>query len=208
MNIETNVQSDVVFNRIIVPHDLSLRADKAVQMAGTMAHPLRSEVIVIHVIDPNAEGRDEELGFITQMRELSRDRWRHLQIATKRLVPADVKFDVHILSGDPQHVILAEAKKLGADLLIITTHPSRGAGYPFAGGETEIVQKNAPCPVLTVPVSEEEEADFDKQEMRKFQTHSLKQYCDVSRQLSRTTAHRPVYLGYSHLPSSPSGVCE
>ena len=36
--------------------------------------------------------------------------------------------------------------------------------------------------MLTVPVSEEEEADLDKQEMRKFQTHSLKQYCDVSRQ--------------------------
>jgi nucleotide-binding universal stress UspA family protein len=208
MNIETNVQSDVVFNKIIVPHDLSRRADKAVQMAGTMAHPLRSEVIVIHVIDPSAESRDEDVSVIAQMRDLARDRWRHLQIATKRLVPADVRFDVRILSGDPQHVILAEAKKLGADLLVITTHPFTGAGYPYTGGETEHIQYNAPCPVLAVPVSEVEEEDFAEREMTQFQTHSLKQYCDLSRKLSRTTAHRPVYLGYAHLPSSPAGVCK
>jgi nucleotide-binding universal stress UspA family protein len=207
MNIEANVQSDVVFYRIVVPHDLTERSDRAVQLAGTMAHPLRSEVVLIHAIDPTELREQEALHFMSQAGDPARDRWRFLQTAAKRLLPADVKSEVRIISGDPQSAILTEAQKLGADLLIITTHPLTGVGYPFDGGEIEPVQRRASCPVLTIQVADEDEVSPARQEMKKSETHNLKQYCELSRDLSKKDSHRPVYIGYSHLPANPSGVC-
>jgi nucleotide-binding universal stress UspA family protein len=209
MNIESNVQSDVVFYRILVPHDLTARSDRALEMAGTMAHPLRSEVVLVHVIDPGDRRQQESIRLMSQAGEVARDQWRFLQIAAKRLLPAGVKSDVRILSGDPQEAILTEARKLGADLLIITTQPLSGAGYPFSGVKIEHIENQAPCPVLTVEVREEDDqASLASQEKRNLETHSLKQYCEISRHLSKKDSHRPVYLGYAHLPASPSGVCD
>jgi nucleotide-binding universal stress UspA family protein len=208
MNIESNVQSDVVFHRIVVPHDLTVRSDKAVEVAGTMAHPLQSQVVLINVIDPSDPHAKGSMYSLSQVGDMARDRWRFLQIAAKRLLPAGVKSDVRILAGNPQNIILSEARKLGADLLIITTHTHAGAGYPFSGWETEHIQRKAPCPVLTIQVSEEDEISLARQEMKKVESHSLKQYCELSRRLSKTSSHRPVYLGYSSLPSNPSGLCD
>lgn len=207
MNVESNAQADRVFNHIVVPHDLTVRSNRAVQLAGTMAHPLRSKVALIHVIDLSDWRGKGLIHFMNEVADLARDRWRFLQIAAKRLLPAEVKFDVRILSGDPQDVILTEARKLGADLLIITAHPLTGAGYPFSGGSVEHIPHQAPCPVLFTQVSEEDEASLVEQEMGDFHPHNLNQSREFSRLLSSKQAYRPVYIGYSRLPASPLGVC-
>jgi len=207
-DVESNAQSDVIFHHIVVPHDLTVRSDRALELAGTMAHPLRSEVILINVIDPANPREEESAHFMSRLGDISRDRWRSLQIRAKRVLPSDVKSDIRIFSGNPYDVILTEVQKLGADLLIITTHPITGAGYPFVGRKTDQIIHQASCPVLTVQVSLDDEKSRAEMEMNKLQTHSLKQYCDVSRQLARKSAHRPVFLGYAHLPASPAGVCQ
>ena len=178
------------------------------EFAGTVAHPFQSEVVLINVIDPSEQREIPQLHFMSQVGAMARDRWKFLQGAAKRLLPANVRFDVRILSGDPQDAVLAEAEKLGADLLIIPTHPVTGAGYPFHGGKAEHILQQAPCPVLTFQVSDEDEVAFVEKETRKVETHNLSQYCDASRELSRKGFHRPVYLGYSTLPANPAGVCD
>lgn len=208
MNVESNVQSNMVFRHIMVPHDLTVRSDRAVMLAGTMAHPLRSRVILIHVIDSSAGIENEGVHLMSEGADIARNRWKFLTNSAKHLLPADVKSEVRIHSGDPQKVILSEARKLGADLMIITTHPLTGVGYPFHGGNIEHIQQKASCSVLTVQVSEEDEASLVKEEMRKVETHNLRQYCELSRLLSKKDPHRPVYIGYSRLPSNPSGVCD
>jgi nucleotide-binding universal stress UspA family protein len=208
MNIETNVQSDVVFRHIVVPHDLTLHADKALQMAGTMAHPQLSRVVLLNVIDPGEVPKDESGDFISEVGELARHRWRLLTFAARRLLPADVKVEVRVLSGNPQDVILEEVQNLGADLLVTTTHPRTGAGYPFHGWSDEHVQSKASCPVLIIPVSEENGASIGMPKLRELETHSLAQYCELSRRLAKESTRRPVFIGYAHLPSSPLGVCE
>ena len=205
MKTESHIQSASPFQRIVIPHDLTARSDQAMKFAGTVAHPLQSEVILINVIDPRDQRENEHIHFMSQLGDMARDRWNFLQIAAKRLLPAGVRFDVRILSGDPQAAILTEAKKLGADLLIITTHPVTGAGYPFHGGTAEHIMHLAPCHVLTLRVSEEDEV---KKEIKNLETHNLSQYCDLSRKLSRKSAHRPVFLGYSTLPGHLAGVCD
>lgn len=206
--VESNVQSDVVFHHIVVPHDLTARSNRALELAGTMAHPLRSEVILVNVIDPADPREEEGVNFMSRLGDISRDRWRYLQLTAKRVLPSDVKSDVRIFSGNPHDIILSELETLGADLLIITTHPVTGAGYPFGGGKTDQIIHRASCPVLTVQVSLGDERSRTEMEMKNLQTHSLKQYCDVSRQLARKTSHRPVFLGYAQLPANPLGVCD
>jgi nucleotide-binding universal stress UspA family protein len=208
MKTESHVRPSAPFQRIVIPHDLTVRSDKAMEFAGTVAHPFQSEIVLINVIEPTEQPAHEHLHFISQVGDMARDRWRFLQIAAKRLLPDNVKFDVRILSGDPQDAILAEAKKIGADLLIVTTHPLTGAGYPFHGEKAQDIMHRASCPVLTIQVSEEDEASLAEKEMEKFKTHNLSQYCEVSRELSKTGSHRPVYLGYSTLPANPAGVCD
>ncbi|MCE0521288.1 MAG: universal stress protein [Methylacidiphilales bacterium] len=208
MNIKSNVQSDVVFYRIVVPHDLTPRSNKALELAGTMAHPLRSEIVLINVINPNDPSENEEDQLTSHVGDLTQARANFLHFTARQLLPADVKCKVLILAGDPRNAILTESRKLGADLLIITTHPLTGAGYPFQGGNSEHIIHLAPCPVLTVQVPEEREAwQFDR-EGGAFHPHTFDQYHKLSRQLTMTCSHRPVYIGYSTLPINPSGVCE
>jgi len=207
MNINSRNPPAEVFHRIVVPHDLTTRSDRAVQLAGTMAHPLHSEVILINVIDPSDWHQTSHIYFMNEMAHSIRERWRFLQIAAKRLLPADVKFDIRILFGDPEGSILAEAQKLGADLLIITTHPLTGAGYPFKGGKADHILHKAPCPVLTIQVPQEDELSLVEQEMRKFRPHNFKQYCEASRLLSKSHSYRPIYLGYSRTPTDLLGMC-
>jgi len=207
-DVELNVQSDVIFHHIVVPHDLTARSDRALELAATMAHPLRSEIILINVIDPDNPREEEGMNFMSRLGDISRDRWRFLKLRAKRVLPSNLKSDVRIFSGNPQDVILSEAQKLGADLLVITTHPVTGAGYPFSGGKTEQIFLQDSCPVLTFQVSLDDEKSRAEMEMKKLQTHSLKQYCDVSRQLAKTSIRRPVFLGYAQLPANPAGVCE
>lgn len=44
-------------------------------------------------------------------------------------------------------------------------------------------------------------------DLETLQPHDLVQYCDFSLRLSGQPFHRPVYIGYSVLPHSPTGVC-
>lgn len=208
MNIESNVKSDVVFRHIIVPHDLTSHADAALHLAATMARPQLSMVVVVNVVDPNEDHENEDIHSVSQVGDLARNRWKLLKFAARRILPPDVKVDVRILSGEPQNALLAEAHEFGADLLIISNHPLTGTGYPFGGCALEQIKSRFPCPVLTVSVSGENGASIGLPKLRELETHSLEQYCALSRRLAKEGTHRPAFIGYSHLPSSPSGVCD
>ena len=52
--------------------------------------------------------------------------------------------------GYPPEVILAEAKRLGADLIALGTHGRSGLEHLLLGSNSVRVVQRAPCPVLTV----------------------------------------------------------
>jgi len=207
MKSEPDVQVKGLFHLIVVPHDLTGRSDKAVQLAGTIADPLHSEVVLVNVISPGDFHAGGPSRFVSELADLTEARLDYLQCAVKRLLPNEVKSDVRILSGDPQSVILDEAQKVGADLLIITTHPLSGAGYPFDGGKADHILHTAPCPVLTIQVPEEAETTWVEEAIRFLHPHDMNQYCELSRQLSKTHSFHPVYTGYSRTPADILGGC-
>lgn len=207
MTTAAQIQSPDIFRRIIVPHDLSTRCHKAVEWAAKIANPHFSEVVLVHVIDPKDRPPSGDALVRGEGGAMARDRWRRLQVIAREFLPAGLKFELHLLSGQPQEVIMNMVQASGGDLLIVTHHPTLGAGYPFHDNDIEKVANLAPCPVLAIPVSVEEEATLADREMNKVQTHNLSQYCDFSRFLARKNPDRPVFIGYSVLPPGPKGVC-
>jgi nucleotide-binding universal stress UspA family protein len=56
-------------------------------------------------------------------------------------------------TGTPAVVIASAAKKLKADLIVMSTHGRTGLSHLLLGSVAEKVVRTAPCPVLTVPGS-------------------------------------------------------
>ena len=64
---------------------------------------------------------------------------------------ADAPLEVLVQSGPPARQILARAKSLAPDLIVIGTHGHGGFQHLVLGSVAEKVLRQAACPVLTVP---------------------------------------------------------
>jgi len=63
----------------------------------------------------------------------------------------DVAADVVAKCGNPHEVVLHEAQRQGADLIVLGAHdPGRIARF-FIGSTTDRLIREAPCPVLVLP---------------------------------------------------------
>jgi nucleotide-binding universal stress UspA family protein len=70
--------------------------------------------------------------------------------AEEVLAPAGLKATEAVLSGNPKEVILEEAKKWDADLIVVGSHGRRGFKRFLLGSVSEAVAMNAHCSVVVV----------------------------------------------------------
>ena len=70
--------------------------------------------------------------------------------AEQVLVSAGLNATTAVLSGNPKEVILAEAKKWHADLIVVGSHGRRGFKRFLLGSVSEAVAMNAHCSVVVV----------------------------------------------------------
>jgi len=66
------------------------------------------------------------------------------------LASAGIKASSEVLSGNPKDVILEEAKKWNADLIVVGSHGRRGFKRFLLGSVSEAVAMNAHCSVVVV----------------------------------------------------------
>jgi nucleotide-binding universal stress UspA family protein len=122
------------YKRILVPVDLSPGSERAVRSAWEMAQVTRGSLLVLHV------GRREG------------DHAR-VQAAMEALVrdcdPARV--ETLALPGQPEEIILQEARRMPADLVWMAKKGQSLLEYVLLGSVTERVIRLAPCPVVAVP---------------------------------------------------------
>ena len=71
------------------------------------------------------------------------------QLVTARTEAALVG-SVEVQTGDPRNVIVADAARWSADLIVMGTHGRRGVARMWLGSVAEQVARVAPCPVLFV----------------------------------------------------------
>lgn len=145
----------VRIQRILVPVDFSQQSEKTLQYAVGFARQNRASLTLLHVVEPVIY--PAEMGFAGAGGSLETMELNMQDTAKARLqewvethVPDDVPTRTHLRIGNPYLEITGVAKKIKADMIIISTHGYTGLMHVFLGSTAERVVRHATCPVLTV----------------------------------------------------------
>ena len=137
------------FKRILCPIDFDDNAASAVALAASIARQNGGTVFLLHVVPLIAPMGDMPVyiePIYKSQEELSRQRLG--EIARAHL--ADVKHEVLVHIADTAPTILEAARRSAADVIVMATHGRRGISRVVLGSTTEMVLREAVCPVLTV----------------------------------------------------------
>ena len=146
------------YRKILVAVDGSTASAKGLREALRLAKAEGARLFILHVVDEypafaaldgmmaGAPGAD----FVPALREGGkRVLARAKTTAGKAGVPAKAILR-EMLSGPAAYPIVREAKKLGADLIVLGTHGRRGVRRLVLGSDAEQVVRTASVPVLLV----------------------------------------------------------
>ncbi len=140
---------------IVALVDISDLTFKVLKQAQLLAKAFDSEVIILHVVakapmvidvgivsplvlrDPSPEEIQQEFSQILELRD--------------SLVKSGVRATARQLNGASMEAVLAETRKLGAELIILGSHHHSTFYNLLIGNMAHDVLKLAHCPVLVVP---------------------------------------------------------
>ncbi len=141
-----------MFQRILVPLDGSLRAERAIPVAARLARASHSSILLVRVIDVfldcswqmagvppdliNALGvaRMNADAYLKEMAEV--DAVRGLDVTTK------------VIEGKPADAILSVAQSMQADLIVMSSHGHTGLKRWVLGSVAQVIERQSPIPVL------------------------------------------------------------
>jgi len=139
----------MTYGRIVVPVDFSELSIEALDYAIDFARAHRSELLIIHMIEPITHTR-----FIPDVSEILEhqraDATEKLAELEKNIRRRYSRFRSEIHFGPAHEQIPELAKRAQADLIIMATHGHTGFHHLFVGSVAERVVRLASCPVLTV----------------------------------------------------------
>ena len=111
------------FKKILVPLELPDEPKPWLRTALTIAHKLRSEVVILHVLPP--KGYVSDVRHVELAPESVPERLRSLVTSLDPTIPVEIA----VRRGDPATIIPSFAKKLGADLVVMGAE-RRDDGWP------------------------------------------------------------------------------
>jgi len=141
-----------LFRRVLVPHDFSEHATRALKLAAELAASRGGRLIVLYAIAPfqpvTGFPAAEETAWIPPADLVAQER-RHLEALVSRTLPGSrVPVECRVVIGDPFRRILDAA--LGADSIVMATAGRSGLSHLLIGSVAEKVVRHAPVPVLTL----------------------------------------------------------
>ena len=137
-----------MFERIVVPADLTERNREAVAMASRVVAP-NGSICLLHVIETiPGLSVDEEREFYEKLEQKASAFLAELGTV---LEEQGVEWTAEVVYGSRARTILDEARKLGADLIVIRSHRIDGASSAQGFGTLSYhIGILAECPVLLV----------------------------------------------------------
>lgn len=145
--------------KILMPLDFSDCSKKALQYAVPFAKHFGARLVLLHVL-PVDYATGWELGTIDcealfegDLKTYAQDR---LMTLAKEAVPAEVPVEIEVRRGVPSIEIMAVAKEMTVDLVLMSTHGHTGRIHAFIGSVASDVTRLASCPVLVVRQNEHE----------------------------------------------------
>ncbi len=144
------------FSKILVAHDFSEHARRAVEVATDLARRYDASLSIIHVqqlvqytapdVFPSTSW--EQLGSV--LLKVSKEQLEQAQQHAMTLSNTPITAD--LLHGSPVLEITRYARDGGFDLIVMGTHGRTGIARAVVGSVAERVVRTAPCAVLTVHV--------------------------------------------------------
>lgn len=148
-----------MWKRILVPHDFSQCAKRALEVSASLAQQSNAELTLLHVspLPPNLPhdakviGADGSLASVDEL--LTRGACRDLASLAEPLEARGLSvrtFARATESGSPAAAILRIAKEIDADVIVLGTHGRTGLARLLLGSVAEKVIRGAAIPVVTV----------------------------------------------------------
>jgi universal stress protein A len=145
----------VKIRRILAPTDFSPASLTAVRHAAELAHRFGAGVILLYIHEPPYAGPEPDPyvvspNFRLLYAEYRRAASERMTALHESLLKRHAKCRVVMGEGYPAAEILAAARKLKADLIVMATRGRSGPKRLLLGSVAEKVIRGAPCPVLTL----------------------------------------------------------
>ncbi len=133
-----------IIKSILVATDLTETTEQVFLTSRELATATGAEIQVVHVIEDDAVVTDT----LARQRAEQVERTEFLD-AVKKWFEDDPRLaGTHAYLGDPAEVIVDEAERVGADVILLGTHHSRGFGDRVLGSTAESVVRKSRAPVL------------------------------------------------------------
>ena len=139
------------FRRIMLPVDFSEYGRRAAQYAAWFARFSKAAVHLVHVVanpaDPLYEPEEEAHWVLVE--HAQRTATAMLEELATTWLPG-LPHEIHVAVGDPYEKIIALARQIKPDLIVMSTHGRGAVAHLAIGSVAEKIVRHAPCPVLVV----------------------------------------------------------
>ncbi|MGA7124575.1 MAG: universal stress protein [Polyangiaceae bacterium] len=141
--------------KIVVAHDFSPAATRALEIALDIGSRLAASVSVVHTYELGLPPVPFGVDPIPELDEGTAREGREALDAVVRKAKSSGFSSIEgvLRQGTPWMEIERLAEEVDADLIVMGTHGRRGVTHVLLGSTAEKVVRTAPCPVLTVRAS-------------------------------------------------------
>jgi nucleotide-binding universal stress UspA family protein len=146
-----------MYQRILVPVDGSEQSKRGLQEAVKLSKSIGAQVRLVHIVDDSALALNPETGIAAAplVEDFAEGGKEILMEARTFAVSQGVDADTALhenFTGRVADLIVEEARKWRADLIVMGTHAKGGIRHAVLGSDAEAVLHGAEVPVLLVPV--------------------------------------------------------
>jgi nucleotide-binding universal stress UspA family protein len=146
-----------MYRTILVPTDFSSCSDAALAEAAKLAALSGGRIHVLHAVELSGGlGPDTVVQPDPKKEKTTVDRYvrgttvPRMEQQVAKVVGAEVPHGCRIAFGKPADAVIAVAKEIGADLIVVGTHGRTGLKALVLGSVAESIVRKAEVPVLTV----------------------------------------------------------
>ncbi len=146
----------MAMSTILVPVDFSDITPLVVRQAADIARATGGSLTLLHVALPDPAFVGFETGPVVVQDAVERDYQedhRRLEELRTGLAAQGIQVDYLHYEGSTAEVILREARRLPASIIVMGSHGHGALFHLLAGTATVAVLRKASCPVLVVPHS-------------------------------------------------------
>ena len=140
-----------LFRRILVPHDFSAHAGRALEVAADLARTRRGRLLVLNVIPPYQPvmGVPGEMVWVPPPPPVASERHRLEKLVARAVRGRNApRVTCRVVVGDPFRCIVDAAR--GTDAIVMATAGRTGLSHLLIGSVAEKVVRHSPVPVLTI----------------------------------------------------------